>query len=103
MMPSTAAIAVASAAAASPSSSERRAPSTTCEKMSLPWSVVPKRWFHDGACRAASRLKSFGWATEMSGAMSAITTTNPTMIRPDARPPVLQQQDEPAGDVQPRP
>ena len=37
-----------------------RAPSTTCEKMSLPWSVVPKRWCHEGACRASSRLKSFG-------------------------------------------
>ena len=47
--------------------------STTCEKMSLPWSVVPKRWCHDGAWRAARMLKSFGWATEISGAISAMT------------------------------
>jgi hypothetical protein len=82
LIPSTAAITVATAPAARPSRSERRAPRTTCEKMSLPWSVVPKRWFHEGACRAARRSKSFGCATEMSGAMSAMTTTKPTMMRP---------------------
>ena len=98
--PSVAARPVASTAAAKPSSSERRAPSTTCEKMSLPWSVVPKRWFHEGACRAASRLKSFGCATEISGAISAITTMNPTIAMPvaDLR---LREQEQPAGDAQP--
>ncbi len=81
-MPRIAAIAVASAPAATPSRSERRAPMATCEKMSLPWSVVPKRWCQDGAWRAASRLKSFGWADEISGAISAMTTTNETMPSP---------------------
>ncbi len=64
-------------------SAGRRA--TTCEKMSLPWSVVPKRWCQDGAWRAASRLKSFGCATEISGAISAMTTTNATIAEPEAR------------------
>src|SRR4029077_2512231 len=82
VIPRIAARAVASKAAAAPSRRERRAPTTTCEKMSLPWSVVPKRWCHDGACRAARRLNSFGWATEMSGAIRAITTTKATMARP---------------------
>ena len=81
-MPRTAAIAVASAPAAKPSMSERRAPRATWEKMSLPWSVVPKRWSQDGDCRAASRLKSFGWSTEISGAISAMKTTKPTMASP---------------------
>ena len=61
-------------------SGARRA--TTCEKMSLPWSVVPKRWCHDGACRVAARLKSVGSATEISGAITATTTMKPTSIRP---------------------
>ena len=43
VMPSTAATTVASAPASAPSASDRRAPTTTCEKTSLPWSVVPKR------------------------------------------------------------
>ncbi len=42
-MPSVAASVVASNAAEAPRISERRVPSTTCEKMSLPWSVVPNR------------------------------------------------------------
>ncbi len=45
-------------------------PSTTCEKMSLPWSVVPNRWCHDGAWRVARMLKSVGSATEISGAIT---------------------------------
>ena len=49
VIPSAAARPVASTAAAKPSSSDCLAPSTTCEKMSLPWSVVPKRWSQDGA------------------------------------------------------
>src|SRR5436189_1667668 len=81
-MPRIAAMPVASAPAAAPSSSERRAPSTTCEKMSLPWSVVPNRWCHDGACRAASRLNPFGSLTEISGAISATITTNASIVRP---------------------
>ena len=48
-MPSVAASVVASSAARNPRISDRRVPTTTCEKMSLPWSVVPKRWCHDGA------------------------------------------------------
>ena len=38
---------------------------TTCEKMSLPWSVVPNRWCHDGAWRVARMLKSVGLSTEI--------------------------------------
>ena len=82
VMPRIAASAVASAPARKPSSNERRAPTTTCEKMSLPWSVVPNRWFHDGDCRVARMLKSFGWATEISGAISATTMTKATITRP---------------------
>ncbi len=82
MIPSTAASTVASAAAAAPSRSDRRAPSTTCEKMSLPWSLVPNRWCQDGPCRAASRSKSFGCATEIHGAITAITTMNRTSASP---------------------
>ena len=42
-MPSVAASVVASNAADAPRINERRAPRATCEKMSLPWSVVPNR------------------------------------------------------------
>ena len=81
-MPRIAAMAVASAPAAAPRSSERRAPTTTCEKMSLPWSVVPNRWCHEGAWRASSRLNSVRVATEISGAISATTTMKPTHHSP---------------------
>ena len=81
-MPRIAARAVASVAAAAPRNSERRAPTTTCEKMSLPWSVVPKRWFHEGACPASRMLNPFGSLTEMSGAIRATTATVPSMNRP---------------------
>ncbi len=39
---------VASVAAAAPRKSDVRVPQTTCEKTSLPWSVVPKKWCHEG-------------------------------------------------------
>ena len=42
-MPSVVASVVASSAADAPRMRERRVPRTTCEKMSLPWSVVPNR------------------------------------------------------------
>src|SRR3954464_13013282 len=82
VMPAIAAMAVASAAAAAPRSNDRRAPTTTWEKMSLPWSVGPNRWCHDGAWRVARMLKSFGWSTEISGAINAITMTNASIARP---------------------
>ena len=43
VMPSTAPSPVAMAPAIAPRRSERRAPTTTCENTSLPWSVVPNR------------------------------------------------------------
>ena len=82
VMPRVAATAVARAAAATPSISDRRAPITTCEKTSLPWSVVPKRWCQEGAWRVARMLKSSGCATEIHGAISATTVTEATIKNP---------------------
>ena len=53
-MPRLAASTVASVAAAAPRKSELRVPQTTCDQMSVPWSVVPKKWFQEGDCFASS-------------------------------------------------
>ena len=100
VMPSTAATSVASAPAVAPRRSDRRAPTTTCENTSLPWSVVPNRWCHDGACFAARRLKSFGWATEMSGEMSAMKTMKATMRKPMRDFGLREEEREPAGNAE---
>ncbi len=82
-IPSVVASTVASAAAAAPSTSDVRAPHMTCEKMSDPWSVVPKRWWNDGDCRASSSEKSFGFPWAIHGAMSArMMIPESTMIPP---------------------
>ena len=82
VIPRTAAMPVARTAAKKPSSNELRAPTTTWEKMSLPWSVVPNRWSHEGAWPSASRLKAFGSSTEISGAIAAMSTAKPTIAAP---------------------
>jgi hypothetical protein len=82
VIPMIAANVVARAPASAPRRSERRAPITTWEKMSLPWSVVPNRWFHDGAWWAANRSKSVGCATEIQGAIRAMMITKPTIASP---------------------
>ncbi len=87
-------------AAANPRISERRVPSTTCEKMSLPWSVVPKRWFHDGAWRVARMLKSVGLLTEIHGAITATSTMKPMRVEAEARLRILEQERGPARKVQ---
>src|SRR5439155_15638349 len=81
-MPSTVASDIASAAAAAPSMSDVRVPRTTWEKMSLPWSVVPNGWCHDGACFASNRENALGSCVAISGAKSAtrimnVKTTSP--------------------------
>ena len=58
-------------------------PSTTCEKMSLPWSVVPNRWCQDGAWRVSRMLKAVGSLTEIHGAMIAMISMKPIRIRPN--------------------
>ncbi len=80
--PSVAASAVAIAAAASPRNSDVRAPQTTCEKMSFPWSVVPKKWCHDGLCLASSSEYAFGSWVAIQGAKIATTTIAVITIRP---------------------
>ena len=82
-MPSVVASTVASSAAAAPTTSDERAPQTTCEKMSDPWSVVPNRWCQDGDCRPSISEKSFGLACAIHGAMIATTMIEErTMIPP---------------------
>ena len=96
-MPRIAATAVARVAAATPSSSERRAPTTTCEKTSLPWSVVPKRWFHEGACRVARRLKSSGSRPRSTARSARRRHEGPTIANGRAATSDCQQEREPPG------
>ena len=51
--------------------------------MSLPWSVVPNRWFHDGAWPGGEEVEAVRVARpRSSGAISATTTTKATMTSP---------------------
>ena len=81
-MPSVVASTVASSAAAAPTTSDERAPQTTCEKMSDPWSVVPKRWWNDGAWRPSSSENPFGSVCAIHGAMIATMMIEESTMMP---------------------
>ena len=81
-MPSVVARIVAISAAPTPRKSDERVPQTTCEKMSTPWSVVPKKWCVDGACDWSNSEKSVGSCVAIRGAKIAISTIAVKTIRP---------------------
>ena len=57
-------------------------PQTTWEKTSLPWSVVPKKWWIDGPWRESKSENALGSWVAMSGAKTPISTIVKRMIRP---------------------
>ncbi len=73
---------MATTAEPKPRSSELREPQTTWEKMSLPWSVVPKKWCVDGAWRESKSENALGSWVAISGAKMARSTIAARMISP---------------------